>query len=48
MNFGASSPRLGFWMSRVLEFMFIIKRPSEPHFAHLLANEHSRHISSQR
>jgi hypothetical protein len=48
MIFGASSPRLGFWMSRVLAFMFIVKRPSEPHCTHVLANEHSHHISSQR
>ena len=39
---------LGFWMSRVLELIFIVKFPSEPHCTHVLANYHSRHISSQR
>jgi hypothetical protein len=48
MSFGVSSPRVRFLMSRFLSFLFIIKRPSEPHCNHLLANEHSRHISSQR
>jgi hypothetical protein len=46
MTFGASSLGLGFWMSRVLAFIFIVKRPSEPHCSHLLANEHNHHISS--
>jgi hypothetical protein len=36
---------LGFWMSRVLEFMFIVKMFLEPHFTHL-RNERNRHISS--
>jgi hypothetical protein len=48
MNFGASSPRVSFWMYRVLEFIFIVKIHSDPHFTHILANEHSHHISSQR
>jgi hypothetical protein len=38
---------LGFCMSRVLEFMFDVKRPLEPHCTHLLVNERSCHISSQ-
>jgi hypothetical protein len=40
--------RLGFWMYRVFSFMFDVKRNLEPHCTHLLANECSRHISSQR
>jgi hypothetical protein len=48
MNFGASLLGLVFWMSRVLEFIFIVKIPSNTHCTHMLANERSRHISSQR
>jgi hypothetical protein len=48
MNFGTSSLGLGFWMSRVLEFIIIVKIPSETHCNHLLANEHNHHISSHR
>jgi hypothetical protein len=49
MTFGASSPRVRFFgCLGFLTFMFIVKRPSEPHCNHLLANEHNRHISSQR
>ena len=48
MTFGVSSPRVRFWMSRVLAFLFNIKMPSEPHCNHLLANAISHHISSQR
>jgi hypothetical protein len=49
ITFIPSSPRvrvlgyLGF-----LTFLFIVKRPSDPHCNYLLANEHNRHISSQR
>jgi hypothetical protein len=43
MTFGTSSPRV-----RFLEFLLIVKRSSEPHCNHLLANASSHHISSQR
>jgi hypothetical protein len=48
MTFGASSPRVRFLDPRVLEFMLIVKIPSDPHYNHLLVNECSHHISSQR
>jgi hypothetical protein len=48
MTFGASSPRVRiFGCLGFVTFQFIVKRPSEPH-CNLLANEHNRHISSQR
>jgi hypothetical protein len=31
-----------------LTLVFIVKRPSEPHCNHILANASSHHISSQR
>jgi hypothetical protein len=49
MTFGASSPRVRFLdVEGILAFLLIVKRPSEPHCNHLLANASSRHISSQR
>jgi hypothetical protein len=49
MTFGASSPRVRFFgCLGFLAFLFIVKIPSEPHCNHLLVNECSRHISSQR
>jgi hypothetical protein len=49
MTFGASSPRVRFFgCLGFLEFMFIVKIPSEPHCNHLISNERNRHISSQR
>jgi hypothetical protein len=48
MTFGASSPKVSFFMSRALDIHFYCKRPSEPHCTHPLANERNRHISSQR
>jgi hypothetical protein len=49
VNFGASSPRVRFFgCLGFLTLLFIVKSPLEPHCNDLLANEHSRHISSQR
>jgi hypothetical protein len=49
MTFSASSPRVRFLgCLGFLEFLFIVKRPSEVHCNHLLANASSHHISSQR
>jgi hypothetical protein len=49
MTFGTSSPRVRFFgCLGFLTFLFIVKIPLEPHCNHLLANERSRHISSQR
>jgi hypothetical protein len=49
MTFGASSPRVRFFgCLGFLKFIFIVKRPSEPHCNDLLLNECSRQISSQR
>jgi hypothetical protein len=49
MTFAASSPKVRFFgCLGFLTFLFIVKRPLEPHCNHLLANASSRHIYSQR
>ena len=49
MTFGASSPRVRFFgYLGFLTFLFIEKRPLEPHCNDLLLNDHSHHISSHR